>query len=305
MDFTAFGEVLIDMISDDYEKSLADVKSFNKYFGGSPANIAVNLSKQGFKTRIISKTGNDFFGDFISSYLKNNGVNTDNIIRSPENNTDIVFVLKSKDNPQFYPYRSSTLNLEIPYNYEELINNTKIFHFSFWSISSDKNLINTKKMISYAFSENKIIGFDPNYRKILSHNSDNIKYILKSFLKYTTLIKPSEDDCFHIFGEMSENSYIDILHDMGAQNIIMTLGKNGYIVSDGKKRIKYKSAATQVIDTTGAGDAFWTGTYIGLLNSENIFDSAFIGNIFAAEKLKSTGSVAEIENYKTLIKKYL
>ena len=68
--FISFGEVLIDFISTDYVNSLKLATSFNKFLGGSPSNIAVNIARQGFNSTIISKVGKDPFGDYIISKLK-------------------------------------------------------------------------------------------------------------------------------------------------------------------------------------------------------------------------------------------
>lgn len=48
----------------------------------------------------------------------------------------------------------------------------------------------------------------------------------------------------------------------------MTLGKDGVMVSDGKEIKGFNTLATEVQDTTGAGDAFWSGFYVGLLKEE-------------------------------------
>ncbi|BBE30734.1 fructokinase [Tepiditoga spiralis] len=297
MDIISCGEILIDMISKTYESSLRNVKDYEVHIGGSPSNIAINLSKQGFKSSIISKIGNDFFGRFIKENLEKNGVETSLLSVDENVNTDIVFVLKSKKSPDFYPYRSATLNM-IDHN----LPRTKIFHFSFWALSTEKNLKNTIKILNE--SKNAFIGFDPNYRKILDKTNKSIIDILKTILPKVNIIKPSEDDAESIFGKMNTKDYIKKFHELGAKNIILTLGKDGYIISNGKKEKKYTSYAKEVIDTTGAGDAFWSGFYIGILNNLNIFEASKLGNAFSAEKIKKVGAVIDLKSYKEIAKEY-
>ena len=105
--FISFGEVLIDFISKDYVDGLKNATSFDKFLGGSPSNIAVNISKQGFRSAIISKVGNDPFGNYILNELNKYKVDTSFIIQDNLVQTDLVYVLKSKTSPEFYPYRSS------------------------------------------------------------------------------------------------------------------------------------------------------------------------------------------------------
>jgi fructokinase len=299
-DFISFGEILIDMISTDYVNGLKNSNVFEKHFGGSPANIAMNISSQGFLASIISKIGNDPFGEYILERMKKSKVNTDFIKIDDEYNTDIVFVLKSQYSPEFYPYRSSSLNLEINNKAIEAVKNAKIFH-----LSSDNNLEILLKLLEVAKENDTYVGFDPNYRKILWHSSIDIQNAMKIILPYCDLVKPSDDDAKYIFGEKSNDEFIKTFHDLGAKNVILTLGKDGSLVSDGKSIKKQASYAKEVIDTTGAGDAFWSGTYIGFIENLDIFNAAKLGNAFSAENLKKVGAVLRLKDYHVLIEKYI
>ncbi|MDO7977858.1 carbohydrate kinase family protein [Oceanotoga teriensis] len=301
MDFISYGEVLIDLISSDYIENLKDSLSFKKYFGGSPANICINLSKLNVKTALISKIGNDPFGNFILEKLKKNNINTSGITISEDNNTDIVTVLKSKKTPKFHAYRSSSLNLELNDKALNLVSQSKILHISSWALSTDHNLKNTFNILKKAKENNLFIGFDPNYRKILWKSSDNIINILKKILPYINLIKPSEDDCESIFGKNTLDSYINEFFSLGAKNIVLTLGEKGAIYINNKnKSLKIPSTIKEVIDTTGAGDAFWSGIYYGIMNNKTIEDSLYFGRSFAEESLKNIGAEFDISNLKKL-----
>lgn len=304
-EFISFGEVLIDFISRDYVRGLKNASTFDKYLGGSPSNIAVNIAKQGFNSTIISRVGNDPFGDFILEKLSSYGINTHYIIQDDMYQTDIVYVLKSQTSPEFYPFRSASLNLEIPKDFNNILNGLKIFHLSSWAISSDKNLKNSLQMIKEAKKKGAYIGFDPNYRKILWKTSIDIDDVLRLILPYVDFLKPSLDDCINIFQkDKREEEYIDIFHNLGVKNVILTLGEKGFIVSDGSQKVNFNSYAKEVKDTTGAGDAFWSGFYIGILTGLDIIESSKLGNAFSAEKLKYVGAIADIEDYKKILKKY-
>jgi fructokinase len=302
----SFGEVLIDFISKDYVKGLKNATSFDKFLGGSPSNIAVNISKQGFKSAIISRIGKDPFGEFILEQLNSYNVDVQSILQDERFSTDIVYVLKSKSSPEFYPLRSASLNLDITDSYLDIVKKANIFHFSSWSLSSDNNLKNTLKLLKVAKKNNVLIGFDPNYRKILWKTSLEIEDVLKLIMPYVDFIKPSLDDCIHIFKEnKNEEEYIKIFHEWGVKNVILTLGEKGFVFSDGKQITHFDSYAKEVIDTTGAGDAFWSGLYIGTIIGLDAIKAAKLGNAFSAEKLKYVGAICDIKNYKDLLKEYL
>ena len=121
-------------------------------------------------------------------------------------------------------------------------------------------------------------------------------------LKNTFIIKPSLDDVKEIFGPLPKNRYIELLHKFGIKYVILTLGKDGALVSDGNIIEHIPSKASYVIDSTGAGDAFWSGIYYGLLNNWSIFKAAKLGNIISSIVLKNIGAISDISEAKKYIK---
>ena len=62
-------------------KPLKKVHVFEKFVGGSPANIAVGVNKHGMKTGFIGKVSDDQFGDFVTEYFDEAGIDTSQITR--------------------------------------------------------------------------------------------------------------------------------------------------------------------------------------------------------------------------------
>ncbi|KAF2955663.1 PfkB family carbohydrate kinase [Marinitoga sp. 38H-ov] len=298
--FLAIGEVLIDMITESFLLKNATV--FKKYFGGSPANIAINISKQGIDSYLLSTIGDDPFGQYIIDFLKKYSVKIDYLNISSKINTDIVFVNKSENTPEFKAYRSASLNLNIPKNFD--LKKFKILHISSWAISETKQYENIVNLIKLAKKNNIIIGLDPNYRKMLWHNKYNILDVLKELGPYTDIIKPSLDDAEHIFGKDSLENYIKYFKELNFKNIIFTLGKDGVYIKNDNIDKKIPSYASKVIDVTGAGDAVWSGIYTGIINNLDIIKSTKLGLAFAAEKLKYIGAIAPIAQWDLLKEKY-
>ncbi|SHH15472.1 carbohydrate kinase family protein [Thermosipho atlanticus] len=290
------GEILIDLIS---KENLKDTVSFTKKMGGSPLNIAINLSQLGIRSSIISRIGNDPFGKFIMENLKKYNINTDHIQVDEFHNTTVVFVSKSKGTPDFFIIRGADKFYEIPkINFD----NAKFLHLSCWTITHEENFTKTIKLIEQAKNCGVKIGFDPNCRQKIfcSHKIDLDKIF--EILKNTFIIKPSLDDAREIFGPLPKESYIELLHKFGIKYVILTLGKDGALVSDGTKIEHIPSKATKVIDSTGAGDAFWAGIYFGLLNNWPIFKAAKFGSILSSIVLKNVGAISNLTEAKNYIK---
>ena len=300
-DVFAIGELLVDMISDDYDADNSCNK-YSRYFGGSPANITMNIKRLGGNPIISASVGNDRLGEFLINNLKKNNINTD-FINKVNNSTSMVLVTKSKETPLPIFYRSADYNLEYNEDIGSILKNSKIVHFSCWPISQKKSRKVIEKVIEEARKNNVLIGFDPNYHEMIwEEGHDGIEYI-KNLIGKLDIIKPSEVDAERIFGPDTPENHVDKFIQCGAKLVIMTLGKHGAIVSNGTETIKFKTLATEVVDTTGAGDAFWGGFYTALTSNYPLKEALNIGFATSAFKLKNVGAIAElpsIEELKTL-----
>ncbi len=277
------GEMLIDMITTDYVDDLGKAENFTRHFGGSPANIAFNLADLGIESKIVSRVGNDPVGHALIDHAKNRNVDTRYIQIDTSKPTTFVIVSKSKSTPQFLALRGAETALEMPPL--NIFEGASYFHFSSWPISYKRSRKALFGMIEHASDRGIKICFDPNYRRVLWENGLDGRRTVKSVFKYVFLVKPSNDDAFHIFGSMNEMGYIKAFHKLGVENVVLTLGKDGAIISNGKRSQNLPSAAKTVVNTTGAGDAFWSGMYYAMINGADVFEAAKFGNAAAAFRL--------------------
>lgn len=297
-DVFTIGEILVDMISDDYDTNFSCNK-YSRFFGGSPANITMNIKKLGGNPVITSCVGNDGLGDFLINHLNNNNINTE-LINRVNNSTSMVLVTKSKETPLPIFYRSADYNLEYNDNIDSTLKNSKIVHFSCWPISQSKSRKMIEKVIEEARKNNVLIGFDPNYHEMIwEEGHDGIEYI-KNLIGKVDIIKPSEVDAERLFGADTPENHVAKFIQCGAKLVIMTLGKDGAIVSNGSETIKFKTLATEVVDTTGAGDAFWGGFYTAITSNYSLKEALNIGFATSAFKLKHVGAIAELPSIKEL-----
>lgn len=292
IDVFTIGELLVDMISNDYDDSF-DCSQYTKCFGGSPANIAMNIKRLGGNSALSSAVGNDGLGDFLINHLKNNSIDT-RYISKVNNSTSMVLVSKSKTTPVPIFYRGADYNLQYDDNIEYALKNCKIVHFSCWPISQKNSRKTIEKVIDKAKENNILIGFDPNYHEMIWEKNHNGLEYIKNIISKVDIIKPSEVDAERIFGCDTPENQVKKFIDLGAKLVIMTLGKDGAIVTNGDETLTFKTFATEIVDTTGAGDAFWSGFYTGLTKSYSLKDSLNLGFATSAFKLKHVGAISNL-----------
>jgi len=99
IDVLSVGEVLLDFISVEEDVSLTEAVSFNRHFGGSAANVAINCSRLGKKTALISRVGRDYFGEYITNTLKKENIILNGLQFDDQRRTPVIFVNKSKESP--------------------------------------------------------------------------------------------------------------------------------------------------------------------------------------------------------------
>jgi fructokinase len=301
-DILTVGELLIDMISADYSEDF-ECNTYNKFFGGSPANIAMNTKRLGINSLVASSVGKDGLGRFLMNHLEAAGLDS-SCVHMVDYPTSMVLVTKSKNAPIPIFYRGADYHLPYSEQLQEAVENSKIIHFSCWPISKQPSRSVIERLIEVARKNDVIVCFDPNYHEMIWDRKEDGRDYVRSMIGKVDIIKPSEDDAERIFGKDTPENQIEKFIELGAKLVIMTLGKDGALVSNGTETIKFNTLATEIVDTTGAGDAFWSGFYAALVKNYTIKEALSIGFAVSAYKLRFTGAVVELPKLEAIKELY-
>ncbi|GKU83253.1 carbohydrate kinase family protein [Niallia sp. NCCP-28] len=301
-DILTVGELLIDMISEDYDENFEST-AYHKFFGGSPSNIAMNVKSLGINSKVASAVGEDGLGDFLINHLQNAGIDT-NCVQRVDYSTSMVVVTKSKSTPIPVFYRGADYRIAYTSKLEEALLQSKIVHFSCWPISRMPVRETIEKVMEAANKHNILVCFDPNYHPMIwKKGEDGVEYV-KSIISKVDIIKPSEDDAERLFGKDTPENQIEKFLKLGAKLVIMTLGEDGAIVSNGAETLRFHTLATEIVDTTGAGDAFWSGFYTAVVKGYSIKEALNLGFAVSAYKLKYTGAVVDLPKLEAIQEMY-
>ncbi|WP_428929237.1 bifunctional 5-dehydro-2-deoxygluconokinase/5-dehydro-2-deoxyphosphogluconate aldolase [Marinibacterium sp. SX1] len=91
-DIITIGRTCADLYADQIGCRMEDARSFSKYVGGCPTNIAVGGARLGLKTALLSRVGNDQIGRFVRETLEAEGVETSGLAVDPERLTAMAFL---------------------------------------------------------------------------------------------------------------------------------------------------------------------------------------------------------------------
>ena len=291
LDLVAVGETLVDFISTEVADSLRAATTFRRYQGGSPANIAVNVAKLGGRAAVISKTGAGTFGQFLRSELQNQGVCTDFLVMDPLVHTTLIFISSTAATPDFEAYRNADYQLtpeEVP---EEALARARVVHVSTFALSRQPCRFAVEKALRIANELGKIVSLDPNYSPRIWPDTAEAKQVIGKMFRFATITKPSYDDAQRLFGPgYQPEQYIRMYHDLGAQSVIFTMGKNGILISErGKTLLHLPARQVKVVDATGAGDSFWAGFLVAMLDDNPLERCALFAREIVELKLTRVG----------------
>jgi fructokinase len=139
----------------------------------------------------------------------------------------------------------------------------------------------------------KIVSFDPNYSPIVWPERREAQRVMRDLYRYVTLTKASLDDSFRLFGvERSPEAYVQMFHELGPQTVVLTMGVEGSLLSERGRPLSHLPARSiEVRDVTGAGDAFWAGFLVALLDGHSPKRCLLFAREVAERKLQTVGSL--------------
>jgi len=268
----AIGELLIDFTPTGQGGSLLAVEHFTKHAGGAPANVAAVCAKLGHPAALLSQVGQDAFGDFLISTVKQAGVDTRYIAQTTEGETSLAFVSLTADGERdFLFYRRNAADLlyrpaQLPAN---LLTANDILHFCSVNLVDSPMKQTHEAMIAQAHQAGCLVSFDPNVRLPLWHDAEACRQTILQFLPNAHIVKLSEEELLFLTHIKDEQLAIESLFQGNIQVMFVTHGPQGASLYTKQHHVKVSADVVQAIDTTGAGDAF-IGAILSMLLQKNI-----------------------------------
>ncbi len=262
IDIVAIGELLIDFTYNG--RSENGTRLFEQNPGGAPANMLCAASNLGLSTAFIGKVGRDMHGDYLRSVLEEKGVDTIGLISAEDVFTTLAFVELSETGERKFSFArkpGADTCLSVCDVKFELTERCKIFHFGSLSLTNEPSRSATIEAVKAAKNAGAIISYDPNYRAPLWKSENEAAEVMQSVLSFADIVKISEEEVELITGESSLESAACALFQKGISCAVITLGKNGAYtaVKGSSSLVPILDPDVPVVDTTGAGDAFWGG----------------------------------------------
>lgn len=248
--------------------------------GGKGANQAVQAARLGAEVTMVGKVGNDDFGRNLIDSAKKSGVNTDYVFVTESAPTAVgnVQIQKKATGTENRIIVAPGANFELTAEEVSFLED-KIQEFDMVILQHEIPQSVNLKVAKYAKAKGVPVMLNP------APSTE----VPKELISCLTYISPNEHEAEDISGVKPEgdeaiNKAVSALHNMGVKNVLITLGKDGCVLSDGSGIIESPSIdIAPVIDPTAAGDsfigAFCTATAAGVSVEEALVFANFTAGI--------------------------
>ncbi|MDL5513490.1 carbohydrate kinase [Arenibacter sp. M-2] len=296
IDILCIGEVLVDFIGHQPGVNINETRDYHRYLGGSPTNVAMNSARLGLKSVLVATVGNDAFGDYVFKRLAEVGVETKYIKAVEAKPTSVIFVSRTENTPDFIPFREADYRITEDQINKGLLENTTIFHTTCFALSKDPAQTTILKKAEEAYHLGCKLSIDVNYAKKLWNSQAVALEVIKAYCKFDPLVKISEDDMLRLFEKkLPHDEIFTFFHEAGVGTVCLTLGSLGVKLSQKGKGVVQLPAikVDNVMDATGAGDAFWSGFLFAYIKEKPIEKCLKVALQLAALKLQNVGRLPD------------
>lgn len=247
----SIGEILVDIFVDGENKTV--------FPGGAPFNLASNIAHFGGDISFYGAVGKDEYGDFLSKFAL--GKVSHSLIDRPEGRHTSEAIVSLIDGERYFRFNRDNgadyaLRLACLKQFD--LRHFNIVHIGSLMLSFTEGESFFYEAIDYIKSSSKaLISFDVNYREDIFASSEQARKTFLKAIEYADILKFTEEELRLLSNQDDLDEAIKTLLKPH-QIAFVTLGKEGSLFYGRGKKIHADTIPLVPLDTTGAGDAFYS-----------------------------------------------
>ncbi|MEV6305289.1 5-dehydro-2-deoxygluconokinase [Actinoplanes sp. NPDC051861] len=262
------GRIGVDLYPEQVGVSLAEVRTFAKFLGGSAANVAVAAARYGRRTAIITRTGDDPFGDFLHERLGEFGVDDRYVTAVAGLPTPVTFceIFPPDHFPLWFYRYPKAPDMEIYPSELDLgaVKGAGVFWVTGTGLSAEPSRTATLAALA-ARNRAGITIFDLDFRPMFWRSRDEARRWYAEALALSTVAVGNLDEVETAVGVRDPREAAEALHEAGAELAVIKQGPAGTLGSRAGETVSVPPHPVEVVNGLGAGDAFGGALCHGLL----------------------------------------
>lgn len=306
-DLIAIGRVGVDLYPEQSGVTLAEVRTFAKFLGGSPTNVAVACARYGHSAAVITRVGDDGFGAFVRSALEGFGVDSRYVGTDPYLRTPLVFCeLHPPDHFPLLFYREPKgpdMNLVLEELDLEAIQSARIFWTTGTGMSDEPSRTATLGALD-ARARSGITIHDLDYRAAFWKDPTQAGEWQRKALDRVTIAIGNLEECAVAVGKGTPDEMARRILDHGVEVAVVKMGPEGVTAFTNEIQVTGSPVQIEVVNGLGAGDAFGGAVCHGLLERwdwDEIIPFANAAGAFVAGQLACADAMPTEEQARSLL----
>ena len=266
---------------------------FLQGFGGDVSNAAIAAARYGATVSMLSRVGQDFFGDSLRDLWDQENVDHRHVIQGEGQETGLYFVTHDDQGHHFtYRRRRSAASHYAPADLPvKQLKQARMFYASGISLAVSHTMRDAVTAAAKAVRDaGGLFAFDPNLRTALWPLSE-ARDATHEVMKACDIALPGFDDARQLTGLDTPKTILDFYHDLGASVVALTMGDRGVVLSDPTGIYEIAPVPVDAVDATGAGDCFNGAFLAALLDGASHYQAAIQANEAAAASVAHYGAI--------------
>ena len=291
----AVGQFVVDVLVKPAERhppaDVADpVDSIRLDTGGCTLNAARVLHKLGVPVHLAGLVGDDRLGEFLLSEVARCGLDASGLKRRPDAATSSSIVLVSSSGERsFFHCAGATAEMTLDDIDDEDLAWADIVHLAG---TSQLNSLDITALLKRAEQLGKIVSLDVDYDP-----QGRWGELVRPWLPYLHYFLPSRKEAAAISGRSTIDEILQFFGESSVKTTVLKLGKDGCIArsADGLT-LRHPAFEVDVVDATGAGDAFAGGFLAGIAEGRPLKECLRMGCAAGALTVTALGASAGLQN---------
>ena len=255
--------------------------------GGCAANVALALRRLEVPVAVAGRVGDDVFGELVRRELEAQGVDTRGVRTTPGVGTSKTVVLSIAGEDRRFLH---TFGANAAVTADDLIDTADVIYVGGYLILPSVDPDALAERMHDARGRGSAVILDV----VAPTGAHPSLAALGRLLPHVDFFVPNHDEARAITGEDDPHRQAELLAEHGARTVMIKLGERGlYVLGEGGA-FELEAPPVQVVDPSGAGDAFAAGLALGLLEGRPLDETARFASVLGASACTALGCGAGV-----------
>lgn len=294
-DMVALGEGMV-----EFNQTTAGQPVYLQGHGGDTSTAVIAAARAGARCAYLTRVGADSFGRSLLALWSGEGIDTAGVEIDAKRPTGVYFVTHGTNGHEFSYLRAGSAASRMTPSWlhrgkaKDILQAAKILHVSGISLAISSSACDTVfAAIQLAREAGTLVSVDANLRLKLWPLA-RARACIAQAASTSDIFVPSLEDATGLCGLNDPDRIIDWGHSLGAHAVVLKMGADGALASDGTRRERIAGHPTRLIDATGAGDCFCGNLLARVAQGADVFEAARYASAAAALSIQGFGAVAPL-----------